>query len=240
MCVEACPSKVLALAPHLNPYGYHPVTYRARAARDAASDSLLVRNPARSSCRGFERRHPLRRPEPRDGPSVEESGRAMPKELIKGNEAIVKAAILDGFRAFYGYPITPASEIAEPAALYMPQAGGVFVQAESEVAAINMIYGAAAAGVRSMTASSRPGLSLMQEGLCCLAGSELPCVALDRRHVVGRILHPASIFRCARVQEPFRSPHPWLSGQPRREASHHRHSAASIYQTNGGSPQLPL
>lgn len=103
----------------------------------------------------------------------------MPKELIKGNEAIVKAAILGGCRAFYGYPITPASEIAETAALYMPQAGGVFVQAESEVAAINMIYGAAAAGVRSMTASSGPGLSLMQEGLSYLAGSELPCVVAD-------------------------------------------------------------
>ena len=103
----------------------------------------------------------------------------MRKELIKGNEAIVKAAILGGCRAFYGYPITPASEIAEAAALYMPQAGGVFLQAESEVAAINMIYGAAAAGVRSMTASSGPGLSLMQEGFSYLAGSELPCVVAD-------------------------------------------------------------
>ena len=72
----------------------------------------------------------------------------MPKQLTKGNEAIVKAAVLAGCRAFYGYPITPASEIAEAAALYLPQAGGVFVQAESEVAAINMLYGGAAAGVR--------------------------------------------------------------------------------------------
>ncbi|HEY1241300.1 MAG TPA: 3-methyl-2-oxobutanoate dehydrogenase subunit VorB [Bryobacteraceae bacterium] len=103
----------------------------------------------------------------------------MRKELIKGNEAIVKGAILAGCRAYYGYPITPASEIAEAAALYMPQAGGVFVQAESEVAAINMIYGAASAGVRSMTASSGPGLSLMQEGFSYLAGSELPCVVAD-------------------------------------------------------------
>ena len=103
----------------------------------------------------------------------------MRKELIKGNEAIVKGAILGGCRAFYGYPITPASEIAEAAALYMPQAGGVFLQAESEVAAINMIYGAASAGVRSMTASSGPGLSLMQEGFSYLAGSELPCVVAD-------------------------------------------------------------
>ena len=103
----------------------------------------------------------------------------MAKQLIKGNEAIVKGAILGGCRAFYGYPITPASEIAEAAALYLPQVGGTFLQAESEVAAINMVYGAAAAGVRAMTGSSGPGLSLMQEGLSYLAGAELPCVVAD-------------------------------------------------------------
>lgn len=103
----------------------------------------------------------------------------MAKQLIKGNEAIVKGAVLAGCRAYYGYPITPASEIAEAAAFYLPQAGGVFLQAESEVAAINMIYGAAAAGVRAMTASSGPGISLMQEGLSYLAGAELPCVIAD-------------------------------------------------------------
>ncbi len=103
----------------------------------------------------------------------------MQKQLTKGNEAIVKAAVLAGCRAFYGYPITPASEIAEAAALYLPQAGGVFVQAESEVAAINMLYGGAAAGVRAMTASSGPGISLMQEGFSYLAGAELPCVVAD-------------------------------------------------------------
>ena len=103
----------------------------------------------------------------------------MQKQLTKGNEAIVKAAVLAGCRAFYGYPITPASEIAEAASLYLPRAGGVFVQAESEVAAINMLYGGAAAGVRCMTASSGPGISLMQEGLSYLAGAELPCVIAD-------------------------------------------------------------
>jgi pyruvate/2-oxoacid:ferredoxin oxidoreductase alpha subunit len=103
----------------------------------------------------------------------------MPKQLTKGNEAIVKAAVLAGCRAFYGYPITPASEIAEAAALYLPQAGGVFVQAESEVAAVNMLYGASAAGVRAMSASSGPGISLMQEGFSYLAGAELPCVIAD-------------------------------------------------------------
>jgi len=103
----------------------------------------------------------------------------MRKQLMKGNEAIVKSAILAGCRAFYGYPITPASEITEAAALYMPQVGGVFLQAESEVAAINMLYGASSAGVRCMTASSGPGISLMQEGISYMAGAELPCVIAD-------------------------------------------------------------
>ncbi|HLY43699.1 MAG TPA: 3-methyl-2-oxobutanoate dehydrogenase subunit VorB [Terracidiphilus sp.] len=103
----------------------------------------------------------------------------MRKQLMKGNEAIVKSAILSGCRAFYGYPITPASEITEAAALYMPQVGGVFLQAESEVAAINMLYGASSAGIRCMTASSGPGISLMQEGISYMAGAELPCVIAD-------------------------------------------------------------
>lgn len=103
----------------------------------------------------------------------------MTKELIKGNEAVVKAALLAGCKSFYGYPITPASEIAEAAAKYFPAAGGTFLQAESEVAAINMVYGAASVGERTMTASSGPGLSLMQEGISYLAGSELPCVIVD-------------------------------------------------------------
>src|SRR5437868_15086483 len=101
------------------------------------------------------------------------------RQLCKGNVAVVKGAILAGCRAYYGYPITPASEIAESAALYIPQVGGTFLQAESEVAAINMVYGAAAPGARVMTASSGPGLSLMQEGMSYLAGSELPCVIVD-------------------------------------------------------------
>jgi len=101
------------------------------------------------------------------------------RQLCKGNVAVVKGALLAGCRAYYGYPITPASEIAEAAALYLPQVGGTFLQAESEVAAINMVYGAAAAGVRVITASSGPGVSLMQEGMSYLAGAELPCVIVD-------------------------------------------------------------
>jgi len=103
----------------------------------------------------------------------------MKAQLTKGNEAIVKAAVLAGARAYYGYPITPASEIAEAAALYFPQAGGVFLQAESEVASVNMLFGGAAAGVRCMSASSGPGISLMQEGLSYLAGADLPCVVVN-------------------------------------------------------------
>lgn len=103
----------------------------------------------------------------------------MSKVLIKGNEAVVRGAILAGCRNYFGYPITPASEIAETAALYFPRVGGGFLQAESEIAAINMVYGAASAGVRVMTASSGPGLSLKMEGISYIAGAELPCVIVD-------------------------------------------------------------
>ena len=103
----------------------------------------------------------------------------MPKQLMKGNEAILRGAVLAGCRAFYSYPITPASEIGEAAALYLPQVGGTFLQSESETAAVNMLYGAASTGIRCMTASSGPGISLMQEGLSYLAGAELPCVIAD-------------------------------------------------------------
>ena len=103
----------------------------------------------------------------------------MSRLLCKGNEAAVKGALLAGCRSFYGYPITPASEITEAAAKLFPKAGGTFLQAESEIAAVNMCYGAASAGERTMTASSSPGISLMQEGLSYAAGSELPLVFID-------------------------------------------------------------
>ncbi|MBI3871489.1 MAG: 3-methyl-2-oxobutanoate dehydrogenase subunit VorB [candidate division Zixibacteria bacterium] len=103
----------------------------------------------------------------------------MRQELLKGNEAVVVGAVLAGCRSYYGYPITPASEIAETAALLFPKVGGTFLQAESEVAAINMVYGAASSGQRTMTASSSPGISLKQEGISYCAGAELPCVIVD-------------------------------------------------------------
>jgi len=103
----------------------------------------------------------------------------MAKELIKGNEAIVKAALLAGCDSYFGYPITPASEIAQAASYYFPLAGRTFLQAESEVASMNMLYGAASAGERTMTGSSGPGISLMQEAVSYCAGAELPCVIVD-------------------------------------------------------------
>ncbi|HPZ07983.1 MAG TPA: 3-methyl-2-oxobutanoate dehydrogenase subunit VorB [Candidatus Eremiobacteraeota bacterium] len=103
----------------------------------------------------------------------------MSKVLIKGNDATVLGALLAGCEAYFGYPITPASEIAHAAAKFFPLLGRTFIQAESEVGAINMVYGAASAGQRVMTASSGPGISLKQEGVSYCAGSELPCVIVD-------------------------------------------------------------
>lgn len=103
----------------------------------------------------------------------------MSRLLMKGNEAVVHGALTGGATHFYGYPITPASEIAHAAARYFPASGRNFLQAESEVASINMMYGASAAGARSITATSGPGLSLMAEGISYMAGCELPGVIVD-------------------------------------------------------------
>jgi len=103
----------------------------------------------------------------------------MRKVLIKGNDAVVRGALLGGATHFFGYPITPASEIAQGAADLFTRSGRTFLQAESETSSINMIYGAASAGARVMTASSGPGIALMLEGLSYLAGAELPSVIVD-------------------------------------------------------------
>ena len=103
----------------------------------------------------------------------------MSKELLKGNVAIAEAAIRAGCQAYFGYPITPQTELLEHMARRMPQLDRVFLQAESEVAAINMVYGAACAGARVMTSSSGPGVSLMQEGLSYIACSQVPVVLID-------------------------------------------------------------
>ena len=99
--------------------------------------------------------------------------------LMKGSEAIAEAAIRAGARFFFGYPITPQTEIPEYMSARMPEVGGCFLQAESEVAAINMVYGAASTGARVITSSSSPGVSLKQEGISSCAGAQLPCVILN-------------------------------------------------------------
>ncbi len=99
--------------------------------------------------------------------------------LMKGNEAVAEAAIRAGCKYYFGYPITPQNEVCEYMAKRLPEVGGVFVQAESEVASINMVYGAGGAGGRVMTSSSSPGISLMQEGISYIVGSEVPCVVVN-------------------------------------------------------------
>src|SRR5512135_323505 len=103
----------------------------------------------------------------------------MAKQLWKGNEALAEAAIRGGVEAYFGYPITPQTELLEYMSERMPALGRVFLQAESEVAAINMVYGAACGGARAMSSSSSPGISLMQEGLSYIAASEVPAVLVD-------------------------------------------------------------
>jgi 2-oxoglutarate ferredoxin oxidoreductase subunit alpha len=101
------------------------------------------------------------------------------KQFVKGNEAVAMAAIEAGVRCYFGYPITPQSDIPEYLSRELPKVGGTFIQAESEIGAINMVLGASAAGVRAMTSSSGPGISLKQEGISYMAGSELPGVIVD-------------------------------------------------------------
>ncbi len=103
----------------------------------------------------------------------------MEKVLMKGNEVVGAAAIRGGCRYFFGYPITPQNEIPEYMSRELPKVGGVFLQAESEIAAINMVYGAAGSGARVMTSSSSPGIALKQEGISYIAGAELPCVIVN-------------------------------------------------------------
>ena len=101
------------------------------------------------------------------------------KVLMKGNEAIAEAAIASGCVHFFGYPITPQTEIAEYMAKRLPKVGGLCLQAESEVAAINMLMGAASTGTRAMTSSSSPGISLKSEGISYIAGCDLPCLIVN-------------------------------------------------------------
>jgi 2-oxoisovalerate ferredoxin oxidoreductase alpha subunit len=123
----------------------------------------------------------------------------MSRKLMKGNEAAIHGAILGGSTHYFGYPITPASEMAHAAAQYFPACGRHFLQAECEVASINMIYGAASVGARAMTGTSGPGLSLMAEGLSYIAAAELPCVVADVQRAgpgLGNIFPAQGDYNC--------------------------------------------
>src|SRR6202051_1030495 len=170
LCVESCPPKCLELAPELSAYGAHPAHYSGHDCTGCGICFYCCPEPGAIIVYRLGAPRPTR---------LRWGRRANMRQLCKGNVAVIKGAVLAGCRAYYGYPITPASEIAEAAELYFPEVGGTFIQAESETASINMVYGAASAGVRVMTASSGPGLSLMQEGISYLAGAELPCVIVD-------------------------------------------------------------
>ena len=119
----------------------------------------------------------------------------MAKILMKGNEAIAEAAVRAGCRFFFGYPITPQTEIPEYMSARMPELGGCYLQAESEVAAINMVYGAAGTGVRVMTSSSSPGVSLKQEALYLRASSALRHCERHARRAARRIVPASDISR---------------------------------------------
>jgi 2-oxoglutarate ferredoxin oxidoreductase subunit alpha len=133
------------------------------------SFALTQQSPCTDWCR---QKKPLR-------PYLRERKIGVAKELLKGNVAFAEAAIRAGCTAYFGYPITPQTEALEHMSKRMPELGRVFLQAESELAAINMVYGAACAGVRVMSSSSSPGVSLMMEGLSYIAGSEVPVVLVD-------------------------------------------------------------
>ena len=158
LCVDACPKGILALSTEvINVKGYHPVTII-----DESKVHWLRFLCAHVPGRGVY------------GGEIEEEN--MAKKLMKGSEAIAEAAMQAGCRYFFGYPITPQNQIPEYMSRRMPQVDGCFLQAESEVAAINMVYGAAGAGARVMTSSSSPGISLKQEGISYIACAELPCL----------------------------------------------------------------
>lgn len=199
LCVEFCPQHALKLADGLNAIGYHPVELVHPEACNSCTicammcpdHGLSVYRKARRKTGEAQARstatkgHP--EPEYREssapaGVSAGRAGFAPPprrRRLVKGNEALAIGAVAGGCEAFFGYPITPQNEIPEILSSLMPRLGRVFIQAESEVASINMIYGGAAAGHRVMTSSSSPGISLMMEGLSYIAGARLPCVIMN-------------------------------------------------------------
>lgn len=161
LCVDACPKHILQLATDkINKKGHHPAEITDQeACIGCASCAIMC-----PDCIIKVERQVMKMAD---------------KVLMKGNEAIAEAAIIAGCRHYFGYPITPQTEVAAYMAKKMPKIGGCFLQAESEIAAISMVYGVSSAGKRVMTSSSSPGISLKGEGISYLAGSDLPAVVVN-------------------------------------------------------------
>jgi 2-oxoglutarate ferredoxin oxidoreductase subunit alpha len=201
LCIEFCPQHCLRLSDHLNPIGYHPVelsdaaacnactlcaimcpdtglsVFRSGTARKKSASAATVTAVAETGSKVAQ--SDARGDATTNAPLSQPPRTPLRRRLVQGNEALALGALAGGCEAFFGYPITPQNEIPEILSALMPPLGRIFVQAESELASINMVYGGAAAGHRVMTSSSSPGISLMMEGLSYIAGARLPCVLIN-------------------------------------------------------------
>ena len=185
LCVHFCPKQVLALSDRINEKGYMPAEVKSPencigcgiCATMCPDCVLTVTNDRPDAPKA----QPPKAEETKAAPAPAASANVIPgkKYLMKGNEAIAQAAILAGCRSYFGYPITPQTEIAAFMAKRMAKEGGVYLQAESELAAMNMVLGAASTGARAMTSSSSPGISLKTEAISYIGGSDLPCLIVD-------------------------------------------------------------
>ena len=177
LCTTVCPKRIVGMSEHFNALGYRPsqVSDKAAQCTGCMLCALICPEAAITVYRGDLAAQGVsrRRRRHREGKTD------VAKQLMKGNEAIGEAAIRAGVEAYFGYPITPQTELLEYMARRMPEEGRVFLQAESELAAINMVYGAACTGARVMTSSSSPGMSLMQEGISYIVTSRVPAVIVD-------------------------------------------------------------
>lgn len=183
LCAKACPKALLRLGTKLNKQGYPSAEIDQDGQQQCLSCALCARvcpDVAIKVTRGMPDRAAERYPRPAFRSFQHSPEVVLNKRLfVKGNEAVAMGAIEAGCRYYFGYPITPQNDIPEFMAREMPRIGGTFIQAESEIAAINMVLGAGAAGGRTMTSSSGPGISLKAEGISFMAGSEIPAVIVN-------------------------------------------------------------
>ena len=214
LCIEACPPKVIGMSERLNHYGYHPAVYAGAGCTGCGICFIVCPEPGAITVFRLVSAHEVEAA--RQRPPRRE--RAHAQATDQGQRSHREGAVLAGCRAFYGYPITPASEIAEAAAVYLPQAGGVFVQAESEVAAINMLYGARVGGRARHDRLERPRHQ-PDAGRHQLPGRRGTALR-DRRHHARRSGAGQHRARAGRLQ-------PGREGRRPRQLPHHRAGAGT-------------